>query len=438
MYRVFNVLGLDTEEVDNLVDKLSLGLEDDLKTIGQIKAMFDKYADYVDIDQRLADRINEFQIAFVNKNEDHMAFFGGNLTGVQVVRFTVDDLNKFYTDVVGIDDVEIEEQLHALPIINTDRVVSSDVFAHVCIWLIHKFMNSKLNQKTIARTIQSLNLIILYKFLTSLLFNYFKFPADPQIAAATYAGLSNKFAIKQFGSWSALLENRTKDICQETGLHYKTVREYTNDAGILYVITDTQGRIRDMLKNIYSEFMAAYERGNRIRSSSNTFEFEGEEVLKDKTRNLSSYVNYVYSIAPERNSFIKVEILDALEGVVHTAPRKLVEQTLVWISDNYKYHSSKEIEDLINLTLIHSFKYLSDNRTVMKNNTNLIALSIRLKGIYMSSKTNDNEIKKIRELSEKIVRKSTSTKNNSLIVSVRVAVLLYIVIRAFTMHYYSG
>ena len=56
----------------------------------------------------------------------------------------------------------------------------------------------------------------------------------------------------------------------------------------------------------------------------------------------------------------------------------------------------------------------------------------------MSSKTNDAEIKRIRELSEKIVRKATTTKNNSLVISVRVALLLYIVIRAFTMHYYSG
>lgn len=433
MFSYYNEIGVES------FNELNVALEDDLiKSVGQIKGLFDKYASYVDIDQKLADRINNFQVCFVNKNEDHMAFFGGNLTGVQIVRFTVDDLNRFYSDVIGIDDVEIEEQLHSLSVIKTERIVSSDVFTHICMWLIHKFMVSKLPKKTIDRTIQSLNLIILYKFLTSLLFNYFKFPADPQIAAATYAQLSNKFAIKQFGSWSALLENRTKDICLETGLHNKTIFNYLNDDAILYAITDTQSRIRDMLKNIYSEFMKTYERGNKIRTSTNSFEFEGDEILKDKTRNLGAYVNYIYSILPERNTFIKNEILDALEGVVHTAPRKLVEQTLDWVTENYKYHSSKDIEELVKITLIHSFDYLSDNRTVMKNNANLINLSIRLKGIYMSSKTNDNEIKRIRALSEKIVRKATTTKNSSLVISVRVALLLYIVIRAFTMHHYSG
>ena len=114
MYAVNNVLGLSLEEIatfDKILEgSLALAMEDSkTSSIGQLKKMFETFADYVDIDQRLADRINNFQISFVNKNEDHLAFFGGNLTGVQVVRFTVDDLNRFYSDVIGIDDVEIEE-----------------------------------------------------------------------------------------------------------------------------------------------------------------------------------------------------------------------------------------------------------------------------------------------------------------------------------------
>jgi hypothetical protein len=429
----YTTFGLSMEDF-----KLPVALENQkANSVGTIKRMFEEYANYIEIDQKLADRINNFQVAFVNKNEDHMAFFGGNLTGVQIVRFTNEDLNKFYTDVVGIDNDEIEEELHRLDVIHTERIVSSDVFAHICMWLIHRFMNSKLNAKTIERTIQSLNLIILYKFLTSLLFNYFRFPADPEIAIATYASLSNKFAIKQLGSWSALLEDRTKDICTAKGLHHQTIKNYVDDEKILYAITDTQGRIRDMLKNIYREFILTYERGNKIKTQSSSFEYEGEEILRDKTKNLGNYINYIYSILPEKHTFIKDEILTALEGVVHTAPKKLVQETLEWMSDNYRYHNTKEIEDLVKSTLLHSFNYLSDNRTVMKNNTNLITLSLRLKGIYMSSKTKDAEIKKIRSLSEKMVRKATTTKNNSLIISVRVSVLLYIVLRAFTIHHYS-
>ena len=80
MYAVNNVLGLSLEEIatfDKILEgSLALAMEDSkTSSIGLLNKMFETYADYVDFDQRLADRINNFQISFVNKNEDHMAFF---------------------------------------------------------------------------------------------------------------------------------------------------------------------------------------------------------------------------------------------------------------------------------------------------------------------------------------------------------------------------
>mgnify|MGYP000662071918 CR=1 FL=1 len=68
---------------------LELALENsNVKTFGTIKGVFERVCEHVKFDVALAQRVIEFQIAFVNKNEEHMAFFGGNLTGVHVVRFT--------------------------------------------------------------------------------------------------------------------------------------------------------------------------------------------------------------------------------------------------------------------------------------------------------------------------------------------------------------
>ena len=44
----------------------------------------------------------------------------------------------------------------------------------------------------------------------------------------------------------------------------------------------------------------------------------------------------------------------------------------------------------------------------------------------------------IRAIAEKIIKKATTTKNNSAIASVRTAVLLYIITRAFTMTHYGS
>lgn len=45
---------------------------------------------------------------------------------------------------------------------------------------------------------------------------------------------------------------------------------------------------------------------------------------------------------------------------------------------------------------------------------------------------------KLRKLGEKIIKRATSTKNSSTIASVRTALMLYVVIRAFTMQHYAG
>ena len=405
---------------------------------GQLKKFYDETFPTLVASKGLADRLTEFQIKFITKNQDHMEFFGGNLTGVQIVRFTPQDMDKFFIDVLEIDEEEVREGLHQLPVIKTDRKVTSDPFNNTCMYVIHLFLSDgKLPDKIKEQGAKACALILLYRYLTSQLYNGFKYPADPQVAIATYASLNNKFILKQLGSWNAVLEARTTDLIEKGKLHYNTLFSYYDDDAILYAIADSQGRIRDMFKNIYSKFMEVHERGKRISSSSNSFTFEGEEFLKDKTKGLAIYVNYLKSIIEDKRSFIKEEIVAAVADVVHTASPKLIEESLEWMSDNTKYTNQKEIGEFVELTLIHSFNYLQDNRTVTSRTNDLITLVQRLKGVYMSSRSTDKDLMRLRELGEKILKKSIKSKNSSVVASVRTALMLYIVIRAFMMNHYS-
>lgn len=104
---------------------------------GQLKKFFDTQLPNLIASKTLADRLLEFQIKFVTKNQDHMEFFGGNLTGVQVVRFTPADMDKFFIDVLEVDEDEIREGLYVLPVIHKDRKVASDAFNNICMYVIH-------------------------------------------------------------------------------------------------------------------------------------------------------------------------------------------------------------------------------------------------------------------------------------------------------------
>jgi len=408
------------------------------KSVGQIKAAFEKVCGHVKADVALAKRISDFQIEFINKNEDHMSFFGGNLTGVHVVRFTPQDKDKFFIDVLKIDELELEDEIANVKAIRPEWHVSRDSFNQTCMWLIHKFAVSSLPDKVKHDAMLNCALILYYRFITSVLYNSFRYPADPNLAKATYAQLNNKFSIKQYGSWQATLEARSEKLIGEDSIHYKTFLSYDDDDQIVYLINDSQGRIRDMIKNIYGMMLKVKAQGDRIKTTSMLFEHDGEQILKDKTKSLTVYTRYMHSIIGDEHTFIKQEILDVIEKIVHTASPKLVHQTLKWCSVNYKFAGIKDVEDLVEKTLLHSFTYLSENRTVFRETNDLSVLLSRLKGIYTSSKSNDKDLLEIRTLAESIIRKATSTKNASAIASVRTAVLLYIVIRAFTMSHYSG
>lgn len=405
---------------------------------GLIKGIFERNCGDLVFDKKLAKKINDFQIGFVNKNEEHMVFFGGNLTGVQVVRFTSQDRDKWFGEIMQADDVTLEDELLKLPIINPNWHVATDIFNHSCLWLIHKFLTSEhLNDKEKHAAALDCALILYYRFITSLLFRYFRYPADPRTAQATYAQLSYKFAIKKYGSWYATLEARSENLIEENSLHSNTFKEFTQDLDIVYLVNDSQGRIRDMLKNIYSVFKATHTSGIKIKTTSSVAEHDGEQILKDKTKNLSNYTRYLHSVVSDKDSFIKEELTDLIEKIMHTMNPKLFKDTLEWCSINYKYSSDKNVEKLIDETLTHSFQYLTNNRNVLKDNTDLAGLLSKLRGVYMSSRSTDEDLIKIRRLSEKIIKQATNSKSENAIASVRTGLMLYIVIRAFTMNYYS-
>lgn len=403
-----------------------------------VKQVFDTECSDVKFDAALAKRINEYQVGFVNKNEDHMTFFGGNLLGVQKVRFMPADKEKWFNDVLQIDDITIEEQLLKLPDINANFHISSDVFNLSVMWVIHSLLNSHLlNDKQKQKATMDAALSLQYKFLTSLMFNYIRYAIDPEVAAAAYAQLSYKYAIKQYGSWSATLVARCESLLSHEGIHYNTLKKFNNDLDIVYLLNDTQSRIRDMLKNIYGHLLKVNKDGGKISSTSATVEHDGESILKDKTKSLLGYTRYLHSVISDKNSFIKQELLQVIKKVMYTMPGKQLDKTLDWLSTNYRQGDSKDIDTLVSITLTHSFGYLKDHKNLLSESNDLASLISNMRGVYMSSRSTDVELLEIRKLAEKVVAKATGLKNDNIIASVRTGLLLYLLLRAYTMHHYS-
>lgn len=403
-----------------------------------IKGVFESECAHLALDAQLAKRIHLYTVGFAHKNQDHIEFFGGNLTGVQVVRFTDADRDHWFTEILQADEGALEARLLALPTVNADFNVSSDTMNLSCAWLLHALLHTKkLSDAQRHQAMIDVVLVMQYKFLTSRLYRHFKYPADRATAEATYAALTFKYAIKQYGSWAAVLNARAEEVISPTGLHRKAIELMDPDGTVIYLLNDTQGRIRDMLKNIYDVFLQVHRQGIKISSTSSLVEHDGVEILKDKSKNLLAYTRYINSIITDRNSFIREELLTVIEKQMKTMPPRLFRESLEWMSDNYRQSGASMIEELLNETLIHSFDYLAENRNLVRNSTDLASLLTRLRGVYMSSRSTDPALFSLREKAEKIVKLATNNKNTSVIAAVRTGILLYLIARAYSMRYYS-
>jgi hypothetical protein len=403
-----------------------------------IVSVFESECKDLVIDSRLVKKIIQFQHDFVNKNEDHIRFFGGNLTGVEVVRFTEGDRDRWFNEILEVDDGPLEDRLLALPDVNENYHVSSDTMNISCVWLAHAIYTSpKLTTSQKHDAMIDIILVLQYKFLTSRLYRHFIYPADRATAEATYAELSYKFAIKVYGSWSALLDARSEEIISKDSIHYETITKMKKDDDVVYMLNDVQGRIRDMLKKIYNVFITVHAQGKRIASTSSVVEYDGETILRDRTKNLSVYIRYLDSIITDKNSFIRDELTIIIEKLMHTMPPKLFMESLTWMSTNYRQNGAGEVEEVLNDMMIFSFDYLSKNRSLLKNAKDIPQLLSTIRGVLMSSRSTDPVLFSIREKVESIVKKATGNKSESLISSTRTGICLYLVLRAFTMNHYS-
>ena len=59
-----------------------------------IREVFEDECSHLVANSALVKRLHDYQLGFVNKNSDHIDFFGGYLTGVQTVRFTDADRDR--------------------------------------------------------------------------------------------------------------------------------------------------------------------------------------------------------------------------------------------------------------------------------------------------------------------------------------------------------
>lgn len=401
-----------------------------------IKQIIDDEGQHLKIDNKMLKAVRNYGQSFVNRNEDHVNFFSSNLLGVYPVRFRTGDKDEWFDDILEMDDSSVKARVVSLPHIDENWVRGTDPFNLTCLWLTHKIYNADLSSRAAEQGMMDVLMVLHFKLISSIMAHYFPYPVDKQTAEAVYASLSKKFALKEHGSWYALIEARCQDIISKDSIHRNAIELFDDDDDIQRMITDIQGRLRAIVKKLWQKLDIIRQQDSKVMSINNVVEHDGEELVKDVKRDYSPYRRYIHNVFQDRTRLIKDELVQVISRAMHTMPEQLLTDTLLYMVENYE-RSSVKVDEFIDEVVLHAFEFLTTHRADFARTNDLGSLIIKMRSVYMSSRSKDRSLMKMRKEGEKIVSKAVKSKNQSTIAAVRTGVMLYIVARTFTMHHYE-
>jgi hypothetical protein len=401
-----------------------------------LKELFTHHFRHTPIDAKLHQEIKQFRLQWANKNEVHIEFLGGNLLGPYPIRFSQYDFDAIMIDVLGLDSMVLQQDLYTVPGINKEFKVSSDALYQTMIYLIRTFLlEAKFKEKDRIDAAKECYYIFAYRAISSLVYRYFRYPLDKQIALAVTEKMSNRYLIKKLGSWQKVFEYRAEDIVSPRGIHAQRLRRYTvRDA--VEIANDLQGRIRDTVKYIFSLTLEVIESGAYVKSQSLTItDVDGNEVVRDMTDNMDKYVSYLWTTVQVPGALIKHELVQLVYATVSSMHSGDLETALRYITSVDDEEVRDRIHHLIEDVISYSIQYLNSKEMTQMDLAHADKILLLLRGFWMSSKVTEARIKEVKSLGDWLAYKAIRRKSRARVNALRVGIFLYLVLRAMYRNY---
>lgn len=406
-----------------------------------VREVLDKHFADVKFDRALCQRIIDYTVRLMNRDADHSAFFGGVLMGVNEIRFYDNDRELWFDDVIRVDEDLLQYDFERAEGIDPKHIVASSAFNHIPGYIsmrLFKETSIPLNVRQSAMIHAFMTLHV--KYITSLLVRRFKYPAKREVAEATFAALKYTFDIKRIGSWGGLIRDRAEGIIAPDSIYHSYMSDKTDEFEYWSrrIVTDTQTRIRELIKKYYDMYLTTLSQGSRIVSTSDMLiNNEGEMALRDRVNGYSTYLRYMHSTVQNTDNLIKTQLLGIIENAMHTMPPQMLLDSLTFMSRNVGQSRSKDITVMIDESLLYAFDYMQSNRSSTMRSTDLADLIAKIRAKVMAPKSDDYRVLKIRDVGEKIVKQATKSKHEGQIAATRTGVMLYLILRALTKSYYT-
>ena len=400
-----------------------------------------------EITQEMLHDLESFVVYFETKNE-HSLTLNSAIYGVHPIYFLNSDAQILF-DIFRVREEFIQNALNEIPdsVISSDWYVTNDTYNQLTIWLAHRIINSRFANEVKNKAIYNLFKMLNYKFFTSFVNHCYRYGANKAIMEATINGLSNKFDIIKYGTWKKVLEVRSEDIVDPSGIHYNTLKNYDDDKAIVYVLSDSQTRIRNKLKLINEEYNKRKDENDAIGTyMTSSINSEGEKFIIDNVNVLDSMISNMIVQVQSTSKFIDNEAINTICKIFKAIHPDTFRRILVMYSDlactqvnsgdMEKVGKTNTREDIyIGVPLMISEFLQKTYRACILDKidvTNKGAVYQKAKNLYTSSRVIDPDILTIkRSFSSFVVSCGESTRVATLS-SLTIGLMMYILFLSFS------
>lgn len=387
-------------------------------------------------DKKKLQAIIETYHNFINKNEDHVAYFGGCLIGVNPIRWRDEDTEHLIDELCEIVDYDgMREELWSVSAIEQKRHVSGNPLNYMCPWLLYQVYNCKVDNKVKELALEAAMNLFQLKFMTGIDKRFFKYVANQHTALATYEGLTNKSLIKRFGNWKGVVEYRSRELLSNKSVYLSVVRTQADNVRLVEFVNDIQGRCKSTYKNITRDFYNAKDTDAKIMAQSSYSTIDGEKTMREFESNISKYVVGIKDILNDPHDFIKDELIDETIRIIETCSITNLRTTLEFISDNIGGRPKLDMQSDIEELVLYLFAFIQ--KSGLRSSDIPIVIS-KLRNIYRSHKATHNTVVNIKDHMGYIVSKAIKAKHDNTRSATKVAALVYITLRILSIPYYNA
>jgi len=396
-----------------------------------IKSLFDSYSE-IKLDKTLLSEALNYGLLFINKNERHISFFGGNLIGVYPIYFVKDDEYNWFNDVLKIyEPKELQRELFTILDPVKNRNISRDAINLSFFWLAHKALNATtLNDKQKIQLATVAIKVFLYKAITSLHGQRWKHASENylDVAMAVYEGLTLKSQIKQYETWETVLSNMALNVVTDHEIMFNSILRFDNDLEITDTLTYLWDKLKSVLQVLANTYYDIEAKRNMITSTSKFQYLEGEKILKEASSKFYTIKENMHIIVPDENSFIMEDLLEAITHILNSSNIVKLRTLLKFLSVNYKTAKyGNDIVKTIDDIIYYVFDLISKKKIDI-NHIPVIALTLRT--AFRVSRVNSTILDDIKESLTGFITICVPRIDANTLASLRIGVMLYISIRA--------